>query len=105
MEITITLDTKAMSSEFRKELACITDNNRALSVLAEDEDVEVRQAVAENPSTPTEILSKLATDKIWYVRENVAGNHNTSQEILSMLANDEDCDVRLAAVNNPNFKR
>jgi len=105
MKITLTFETTEMSMEFRRELAKITDRNKLLSELAEDEDWEVRYAVAGNPNISAKTLSELAKDNIWNVRCAVARNSNTSTETLSELAKDNHEDIATSAKNNPNFKK
>ena len=70
--------------------------------LMKDEDVEVRKAVAKNPSTPVDILKKLTDDKDKDVRKEVAKNPKTPVDILKKLAGDEVVDVRWEVAINPN---
>ena len=66
-------------------------------------DLEVRANVAENPSTPADVLTELAKDSDWCVRRYAAGNPNTPVDVLTELAKDSDCDVRRNAAGNPNM--
>ena len=60
------------------ELAMIHNTPpKVLEKLANDEDVEVRYYVADNPNTPPEVLEKLSNDKMCIVRYVVAQNPNT----------------------------
>ena len=68
--------------------------------LAEDKDWEVREGVANNPSTPVEVLMKLAEDKNGNVRYELARNPNACVEILRKLADDKDWDVRCQVAHN-----
>jgi len=61
--------------------------------------------VAENPNTPPEILTLLAQDEDWDVRRRVAQNPNTPAEILTILARDKDGIVRYGVAHNPNATR
>jgi len=67
-----------------------------LKELSQDRIATVRSSVAENPNTPTEILKKLSQDRFTIVRGSVAKNPNTSTEILKEL-----CQVGRVAVENP----
>ena len=53
--------------------------------LAKNESSGVRGSVAENPSTPLDVLRDLAKDKNDSVRCNVAGNPKASSKILIMM--------------------
>jgi len=76
-----------------------------LTILAQDKDEYVRWNVAQNPNTPPEILTTLARDEVSSVRRGVAQNPNTPPEILTILARDEDADVRCRVADNPNATR
>ena len=65
-----------------------------LSYLASDESVNVRQSIAEKPSTPPELVSRLARDENKVVRVAVTYNPEVSLEILTQLASDESINVR-----------
>lgn len=67
-------------------------------------DYDVRVSVAENPSTPVDVLRELAKDRDWHVRRYTAGNPNTPLEVLFELTKDSDFGVRRNAVGNPKFK-
>jgi hypothetical protein len=60
-----------------------------------------KREIADNPSTPADMLTQLATDKDGWVRQRVAQNPSTPVNILVQLAADEDRDVRLCVVGNP----
>ena len=70
--------------------------------LAENEDMIVRRAVAENPKTPVKLLRKLTGDRDMVMRRNVALNTSTPVDILMKLAEDEEKWVRIAVARNPN---
>ena len=70
--------------------------------LAENEDMILRRAVAENPKTPVKLLRKLTGDRDLAVRRNVALNTSTPVDILMKLAEDEEKWVRFAVARNPN---
>ena len=94
--------------EFLKKYGKINllgNNNASPEIIEElmkDEDVEVRKAVAKNPSTPVDILKKLTDDKDKDVRKEVAKNPKTPVDILKKLAGDEVVDVRWEVAINPN---
>jgi hypothetical protein len=58
--------------------------------------------LARNPKTSQETLSVLATDEDSDVRCRVALNPNTSQELLGILATDKNSYVRCGVAQNPN---
>jgi hypothetical protein len=58
----------------------------------------VRLAVAENPNTPTEILSMLAEDEDADVRYGVAENPHMPEDILLKLAEDDNPYIRCRAL-------
>ena len=72
-----------------------------LAKLANHEDMDVRSGVARHPSTPVVMLTKLADDEDVHVRSGVAGNPSTSGEVLAKLANDAVTSVRWTVAKNP----
>ncbi|HEX8186602.1 MAG TPA: hypothetical protein VF747_17675 [Blastocatellia bacterium] len=90
------------SSDVREAVA---DNPKTpsgvLIALAADTASSVRMAVAENVKTPGSSLEKLATDAINYVRWGVAHNESTPPAILKSLTKDPDKHVSDEAKNNP----
>lgn len=60
----------------------------------------IREAIAENYYTPSEILEILARDKHARVRESVAAHPKTPLDLLPVLLKDEDGDVRMACLEN-----
>ena len=70
-------------------------------LFAHDKNIEVRRAVARNPSTPVEILQLLTRDKSYGVRSAVAHNKSASAQILQTLSHDKDLNVRKLVANNP----
>ena len=83
------------------QLARKTSDPEVLAKLADNENSDVRERVAENPSTPLEALAKLANDARWDIRQNVVRNPSVSSELLAKLANDEIRMVRHAVAKNP----
>ena len=76
-----------------------------LAELANDEYEDVRTAVASNPNTPANVLRQLAGDQETYVRYNVADNPNTPADALAELADDKDdkiWNIRTRVAENPN---
>lgn len=61
-----------------------------------------RRDVAQNPNTSQETLSILATDENYEVRWEIARNPNTPHETLSILATDGNPDVRRGVAENLN---
>ena len=93
--------------EFLKKYGKINllENNASpemIEKLAEDEDEDVRFAVAKNPKTPVDILRKLTENKDWMTRQGVAMNPKTPVEILRKLAEDKDAFVKYGVAINPN---
>jgi len=62
--------------------------------LASNDDIKVRQEVAEHPSAQAEILYFLATDKAASVRATIAANEATPRQADVLLAQDADENVR-----------
>lgn len=56
-------DIESMSTDEKLKLLKNNASPEILEKLAEDEDWEVRETVAENPKTPVDILRKLALDE------------------------------------------
>ncbi len=73
---------------------------RALQELSQNQNWQVRVALASLPIISDEILNKLASDQNWQVRKAVAISPIISPEILQKLAQDSDQDVRLAVFQN-----
>lgn len=86
----------------RITMTTYANHPKVLARLAESENNETRQCVADNLNTSSEILSKLADDKDEYVRLYVAGNPNTDPKTLAKLANDEATNVRQFVAKNKN---
>lgn len=63
-----------------------------LGELARDEAVEVRQAVARNPSTPADVLRSLLQDPRWEVRFGVTENPHPRARDIALA--DPDKDIR-----------
>ena len=68
-------------------------------------DYDVRVSVAENPSTPVDVLAELAKDRDWYIRSYAAGNPNMLVDVLTELSKDSDYIVRCFVAGNPNSRR
>lgn len=64
----------------------VTEN--VLTLLASDQDQEVRYKVATKRKTPLSILERLADDTVESVRRAVAHNAKASKQILEKLAHD-----------------
>jgi hypothetical protein len=60
----------------------------------------VRQAVAANPHTPTDVLEYLSHDESWTVRRSVAANPRCPESRLNALLRDQQAQVRVAVMNN-----
>lgn len=73
-----------------------------LAVLATDNDARIRENVALNSGTPSEVLDTLANDCDSAVRKAVAENKNTSADSLTVLAKDKDSIVRFNVARNEN---
>ncbi|MBN1391478.1 MAG: DUF2330 domain-containing protein [Sedimentisphaerales bacterium] len=67
---------------------------------AKDKDEEVRQAVAENEFTPTDILTMLAMDNSEAIRRGVAQNISTPPKVLNKLCSDSSSNVQEAVASN-----
>jgi hypothetical protein len=75
-----------------------TDEEYAIG--AESDDESIRVLVANNKSTPSNLLVKLSSDENVDVRINVAKNVNTPQDVLTKLSSDDDNHVRKAVAEN-----
>jgi cellulose biosynthesis protein BcsQ len=89
-----------------KEVRIAVANSRKISLdiinkLAIDRSEKVRSAIASNFNTPPGILNVLVKDKNDDVRRNVASNPNTPIDILNDLKIDQLAYVRLAVASNP----
>ena len=60
-----------------------------------------RCELAENPSTPVDVLRELAKDEDWQVRWEVSENPSTPIDALQDLATDEEVTIRTAVAKNP----
>jgi hypothetical protein len=67
--------------------------------------LQERKELAKNPNTPPETLTILARDEDSDVRRGVANNPNTPPETLTILARDENSDVRWGVARNPKSTR
>ncbi len=79
-------DPTKMNYEQKKDLA--KDPNtpqKALELLATDENHWIRYCVAGNPNTPQKTLEKLATDKHFLVRKYVLIHPNKTQIIERLV--------------------
>lgn len=72
---------------------------KALTVLAEDLDPDIRARVCEKPECPVRLLMKLASDPDPSVRRSVANARHVPIELLVQLASDSDPIVRDAVVH------
>ncbi|MDD5405310.1 MAG: hypothetical protein PHE73_00025 [Sulfurovaceae bacterium] len=76
-----------------------TNPNTPVSILNKlfsDEKI-VRDGLSGNPNTPVKLLKVLASDSDKMVRLRVAENISTPKEVLSSMVNDEDTNVSKAA--------
>jgi len=72
-----------------------------LTMLAMDNSKAIRRSVAQNISTPPKVLHKLSDDSSFNVQEAVASNISVTAEILKKLATNNNSNVRAAVANNP----
>ena len=87
-------DTRVMivkETEFNQE------DTYLLSMLAQDDSIEIRKLIAINENTPEDVLEELSFDDSDDVREALCKNINISEEILEDLAYDDSQSVRDAA--------
>jgi len=61
-----------------------------LKELAESKDLQIKNSVAGNPNTPSDVLKELAKDERLALRRIVAGNPNTPSDVLKELAKEKD---------------
>jgi hypothetical protein len=87
--------------ELRLEACDRTASPSRLRELANDSRAVVRARVAENTSTPLEILELLSEDKAPDVRVALTLNDGSPIVLLWLLASDPCADVRFALADNP----
>lgn len=105
---------EALETQVREENAAPTATNRnrrrqpisndpaELTRLADSEDPAVRQEVAANDNTPSDVLGDLAVrDPKVEVRAAAARNENLAHAVLIPLKNDRSVKVRAGAARNP----
>lgn len=77
---------------------------KGLAILAEDDDVNIRRVVAQNPATPRSVHQLLELDDSQHVRAALARNPKISPQLLLTLVRDytwSAVPIRLAAALNP----
>lgn len=94
-----------LHDEFAASTRAAVGGNRrtpaaTLTLMAEDDDLDVRCAVAVNPATPPEVADKLMDDDEAFVRAETALRGDRTAEQLSCLAWDTDGFVRSMAATN-----
>jgi hypothetical protein len=72
-----------------------------LEYLSRDEYSSVRCRVVSNPSTPPAVLAEMALDEDCIVRHSVAESSSVAADTLRLLATDESIMVRREAARNP----
>ena len=72
-----------------------------LEKLVRDQDRQVQVALAGNPSTPEAALRRFAKSRLVYMRGNVAANKNLPSSVLTRLAGDDSVQVRFVVADNP----
>lgn len=75
---------------------------KTLERLAKEKDINIRLEVANNENTPSKILDELAKVENFIMCEVIAKNRNTSIETLKKLAKHPVKDVKIAITENPN---
>lgn|GEM_PF-5237327 len=85
----------------KKQLAMQSRNPDFLTLLAEEESLNVLTRVAKNPKTPLKILEKFSTSDVLIIRNYLAANTALSEKLLDQLSRDKEPDVRQAAAANP----
>ena len=82
--------------------AATPEAERTDAVRAADPEWQIRNRVASDWNTDSEILAKLSGDQSRDVRASVAGNPNTPTRVLRRLARSRDRYIRNRAASNPN---
>lgn len=93
--------TSRQSWEERLRAARSSDIPAVLRHLADDPEISVRQAVAENPATPPGTLDQMARAPAESVRWYVAANPSTPPGTVELLASDSNSNVRIAVAGRP----
>ncbi|BAY81252.1 hypothetical protein NIES267_07280 [Calothrix parasitica NIES-267] len=77
----------------------------SLEKLAQALEPSVREAVAQNINTPTSALDKLAKDENSKTRMHTASKLNLSPDVLEELTKDKSAEVRDKAITNPSLAK
>lgn len=92
------------SDKDRKVRRALAENKRTteqLEILSNDNDDFIRSSVARNPATNAELLTRLADDTFHAVRNAVAEHPNTPRNVLEMIAARDGLDGRIARTRLP----
>lgn len=102
-ESTLELLAKDPNENIRRLVACNPSITLSvIQILLQDDSADwVRGDVAENPSTPIDILNTLANDSSIYVQSHVARNPNATESILRTLSESHNGGVRVEVAENP----
>lgn len=103
IEVDYDVFTDDVSSEpFSVRIAIAWDEKtpfETLWILSKDE-VDIRRHVADNPSTPPEMIEKISKDPSKTVKNLIAQRSGVSKKILKRLSRDEDEYIRASVANN-----
>ena len=78
-------------------------NGKTLAILSHSNDVNIRELVAANPSTPPLVFEELANDLLT-VKRSLAGNiHLCDPYTSQLIIQNDDIHLILALVNNPSL--
>lgn len=94
----------AVSVEWRlrQRAAILTEDPDLLTALAQDGDLDVRQAVIRNAATAPTVLDGMVHDQSAAVRRTLMERAELSASSVTALIDDEDSDVRAAALDHAN---
>lgn len=105
-----------MTDEQKKLHSMINDQDEAVRIsvaknpnthpytlhkMSDDESPSVRRRIIVNPNVTAMTLQKLGDDESSYVRKNVASHPKTPEETLRKLCGDKDLEVRGGILQNP----
>jgi hypothetical protein len=77
-------------------------SSEELDKLFENENDNIRQAIASHPNISKNLINKALNDKNSFVRNKAISNKNATPEHIDKALNGEDMHLKFAAIKNPN---
>lgn len=79
--------------------------NRHIDSLITDQNIKVRQDIAENPIISDDHIDRLIKDRSKYVRHSVAKNQNLNINHIKSLSRQKDFVIKILLDQNPIFQK